>query len=107
MASIFPTSAFQVSTKKLILKTRADLHANFALSKSSGRAILMSYGGCLIALAMAVPSTLFGGIAKATDWQATDFGRAPNKEEVSLVLPLCLQYLTPQVRKTCMHIDHA
>ena len=47
---------------------------------------------------MAIPATLFGAVAKATDWEATDFGREIQADEYGLVLPLCLQYLTPQVR---------
>jgi len=62
-------------------------------SKTSNRAVLLSYGGGLIALIMTVPSVLFGAIAKATDWEKTDYGRTP--ENTSVVLPLCLQYLTP------------
>jgi len=67
-------------------------------SESSKTAVWMSFGGCFIACAMAVPSLLYGAVAKATDWSRTDFGHAPTGEdEVSLVLPLCLQYLTPPV----------
>mgnify|MGYP001497431732 CR=1 FL=1 len=44
---------------------------------------------------MTVPSVTFGMIAKAIDWTQTDFGRVPENTETSLVLPLCLQYLTP------------
>jgi len=62
-------------------------------SKTSNRAVLLSYGGGLIALIMTVPSVLFGAIAKATDWEKTDYGKIP--ENTSVVLPLCLQYLTP------------
>jgi len=62
-------------------------------SKTSKRAVLLSYGGGLIALIMTIPSVLFGAIAKATDWEKTDYGRVP--ENTSVILPLCLQYLTP------------
>lgn len=64
-------------------------------STTSKRAVLLSFGGGLIALIMTVPSVTFGMIAKATDWSKTDFGRPVNKDETGLVLPLCLQYLTP------------
>merc|ERR1712241_968545 len=43
---------------------------------------------------MAIPATLFGAVAKATDWSEIDYGQDPEKAQ--LVLPLCLQYLTPQ-----------
>lgn len=46
---------------------------------------------------MAIPSLLFGAIAKATNWEATGFGHTPAGKEGALVLPLCLHYLTPQV----------
>ncbi len=45
---------------------------------------------------MTGPSVVFGAIAKATDWKATGFGREIGPDETKLVLPLCLQYLTPQ-----------
>lgn len=64
-------------------------------SKTSTRAMLLSYGGGLIALIMTVPSFLFGAIAKATDWESTGFGKPLSDSEAKLVLPLCLQYLTP------------
>lgn len=58
----------------------------------------MSYGGGLIALIMTGPSVMFGAIAKATDWEATGYGKIPGAngaKDTGLVLPLCLQYLTP------------
>ena len=66
-------------------------------SQSSKKAQYLSYGGGLIAIVCAVPATLFGGVAKATDWTQTGFGHTPTPDEAKLVLPLCLQYLTPQV----------
>lgn len=72
-------------------------------SKTSKRAVLLSYGGGLIALIMTIPSVLFGAVAKATDWKATGipshlFNETSGKlTETSVVLPLCLQYLTPPV----------
>ena len=49
-------------------------------------------------MVMAVPATLFGAVAKATDWEATGYGKDPS-DDAKLVLPLCLQYLTPQVKE--------
>lgn len=65
-------------------------------SKTSKRAVFLSYGGGLIALIMTVPSVLFGAIAKATDWKSV-IGHDIDPENTSVVLPLCLQYLTPPV----------
>ena len=53
--------------------------------------MFLSYGGCAIAVVMAVPATLFGAVAKATDWTQTEWGHEPTADESSLVLPLCLQ----------------
>ena len=54
-----------------------------------------AYGGCVISLLMAVPPILFGAVAKATDWPSTTYGKEIHKDDYSLVLPLCLQHLTP------------
>jgi len=68
-------------------------------SQTSARAVLLSYGGGLIALFMTGPSVFFGMIALATDWEAAGYGPAPSADkevaDTNLVLPLCLQYLTP------------
>ena len=61
---------------------------------------------------MTVPSVLFGAIAKATKWEETEWGSAPKGTDTKLVLPLCLQYLTPsecnpvgypKIQKTYFH----
>ena len=79
-------------------------------SKTSRRAQILSYGGGLIALIMTAPSVLFGAIAKATDWENVPgynqtyltihnckLGTGECRDDdTKLVLPLCLQYLTPQ-----------
>jgi len=65
-------------------------------SKTATRAQMLSYGGAAIALIMTGPSVLFGAIAKATDWDQTDYPcGTPTKETSKVVLPLVLQYLTP------------
>jgi len=63
----------------------------------------MSLGGAVISALLAVPPTILGGLAKAADWTKTDFGHAPGDEanggspdELGLVLPLTLYYLTPK-----------
>ncbi|XP_033109759.1 high-affinity choline transporter 1-like isoform X2 [Anneissia japonica] len=69
------------------------------LSASSARyAQILSYSagfGCLI---MTIPSILIGAIATSTNWTATDYKR--EVEDSNLVLPLVLQYLTPQAVST-------
>ena len=42
---------------------------------------------------------IFGSISayRSTNWEETDFGHTPEGEEIGLVLPLCLKYLTPEV----------
>ncbi len=57
-------------------------------AKTSKRAQWNAYGGCAISLLMAIPPVLLGGVAKATDWAQTEFGRAPTEKEYSLILPL-------------------
>jgi len=82
-------------------------------SQTSKRAQMLSYGGGLIALIMTAPSVLFGAVAKATDWSLTGYkdnlcdgnlcagdlcdanGENCGRDDTKLVLPLCLQYLTP------------
>merc|ERR1712088_508602 len=72
---------------------------------------MLSYGGGLIALIMTAPSVLFGAIGKATDWSQTGYANTKEAQEgcilehktecaeddTKLILPLCLQYLTPPV----------
>ena len=66
-------------------------------SSSSTRAVLLSYAGGLISLGAATLASLFGAVALAADWERTGFGHAPRGTEAGLVLPLVLQYLTPNV----------
>jgi len=67
-------------------------------SKTPLRAQMLSYGGACIALIMTGPSVLFGAVARATDWSKTDYPcPAPTGKTSKVVLPLCLQYLTPPV----------
>ncbi|XP_078047035.1 choline transporter [Augochlora pura] len=66
-------------------------------SKTAGRAQLLSYvaaAGCIL---MAIPPVLIGAIAKATPWNETAYtGPYPLTErETTMILPLVLQYLTP------------
>merc|ERR1719264_1940557 len=46
---------------------------------------------------MTAPSVIFGAVAKAADWQATEYNcTAPTGSTTKVVLPLALQYLTPK-----------
>ena len=71
---------------------------------------MLSYGGGLIALIMTAPSVLFGAVGKATDWSQTGYANTKEaktgcivstgtceEDDTKLILPLCLQYLTPPV----------
>ena len=63
--------------------------------------LMFQFSG-LIALIMTAPSVLFGAIARATRWEETGYGHTPSEDgkdgfdDRKLVLPLCLQYLTPR-----------
>ncbi|XP_061397365.1 high-affinity choline transporter 1 [Musca vetustissima] len=66
-------------------------------SKTAGRAQVLSYvaaAGCIL---MAIPPVLIGAIAKATPWNETAYtGPYPlTVQETSMILPMVLQYLTP------------
>ena len=69
---------------------------------------MLSYGGGMIALIMTAPSVLFGAVGKATDWTQTGYAATKeakegciigtcDEDDTKLILPLCLQYLTPPV----------
>jgi len=65
-------------------------------SKTAMRAQMLSYGGAAIALIMTGPSVLFGAIARATNWDETEYPCGKPVDSASkVVLPLSLQYLTP------------
>ncbi|XP_011688753.1 PREDICTED: high-affinity choline transporter 1 [Wasmannia auropunctata] len=66
-------------------------------SKTAGRAQVLSYVAAIGCILMAIPPVLIGAIAKATPWNETGYnGPYPFTEtETSMILPLVLQYLTP------------
>lgn len=66
-------------------------------SKTAGRAQVLSYVAAFGCIIMAIPPVLIGAIAKATKWNETGYeGPYPFTEnETSMILPLVLQYLTP------------
>ncbi|XP_046391877.1 high-affinity choline transporter 1 isoform X2 [Ischnura elegans] len=66
-------------------------------SKSAARAQILSYVAAFGCILMAIPPVLIGAIARATPWNETDY-RGPyplTAEETSMILPMVLQYLTP------------
>lgn len=69
-------------------------------STSAWNAQLLSYIAAVGCVVMAIPSVLIGAIATVTDWNQTAYaqvGTVPIPEEnLNLILPLVLQYLTPQ-----------
>ncbi|XP_022900067.1 high-affinity choline transporter 1 [Onthophagus taurus] len=66
-------------------------------SKSAGRAQILSYVAAFGCILMAIPPVLIGAIAKSTNWNETQYkGPWPlTVEETSMILPMVLQYLTP------------
>lgn len=68
-------------------------------TKSVLRAQVLSYVAAVGCVIMSIPSILIGMVAKAAAWNETTYaGTIPiPPEETKMVLPLVLQYLTPQV----------
>lgn len=67
-------------------------------SQTGTRSVILSCGGAVIALGLSVPALMFGMVARATDWSATDYCQgSPTLDTAKFVLPLCLKYLTPPV----------
>ncbi|KAL1139531.1 hypothetical protein AAG570_006514 [Ranatra chinensis] len=66
-------------------------------SKSAGRAQILSYVAAFGCVIMAIPPVLIGAIARSTAWNETAYkGPYPLTEtETSMILPMVLQYLTP------------
>ncbi|CAB3226841.1 unnamed protein product [Arctia plantaginis] len=70
-------------------------------SKTAGRAQILSYVAAIGCIFMAIPPVLIGAIAKGTAWNETGYkgdltedGQLTS-EQTSMILPLVLQYLTP------------
>jgi len=70
-------------------------------SKSAATAEILSYLAAFGCIIMAVPPVLIGGIAKATNWEETDYYLLHNKtvpipkDDTRMILPMVLKYLTP------------
>ncbi|XP_063584984.1 high-affinity choline transporter 1-like [Penaeus indicus] len=66
-------------------------------ARSSKQAQMLSFVGSFGCFFMAVPACIIGAIAKATDWDQTDYTKdVTQKDQAKLILPLVMQYLTPQ-----------
>ncbi|XP_027208714.1 high-affinity choline transporter 1 [Penaeus vannamei] len=66
-------------------------------ARTSKQAQMLSFVGSFGCFFMAVPACIIGAIAKATDWNQTDYTKdITQKDQAKLVLPLVMQYLTPQ-----------
>lgn len=71
------------------------------LSASTVRnAQILSYVAAFGCIVMSIPSILIGAIASVTDWNQTEYAKIGTvpipDEDLNLILPLVLQYLTPQ-----------
>ncbi|XP_071948650.1 high-affinity choline transporter 1-like [Antedon mediterranea] len=64
-------------------------------AKSARYSQILSYAAAVGCMVMTIPSVLIGAIATSTNWTATDYGQEIT--DSNIVLPLVLQYLTPQV----------
>ncbi|XP_071792874.1 high-affinity choline transporter 1-like [Asterias amurensis] len=68
-------------------------------SKTAERAQALSFVAAFGCILMAIPSILIGAIGASTDWSNTtlDLSKVNPYNQTSLLLPLVIQYLTPQV----------
>ncbi|GAB6018839.1 hypothetical protein CHUAL_000500 [Chamberlinius hualienensis] len=66
-------------------------------SKSASRAQILSFVAAVGCIIMAIPSVLIGAIAKSTAWNETGYGKEVTEEDQKQILPMVLQYLTPQI----------
>ncbi|KAK8386520.1 hypothetical protein O3P69_010863 [Scylla paramamosain] len=64
-------------------------------ARSSKQAQVLSFAGSIGCIIMAVPACIIGAIAKATDWEQVGYTKDITQQK-KLVLPLVMQYLTPQ-----------
>ncbi|XP_033109809.1 high-affinity choline transporter 1-like isoform X2 [Anneissia japonica] len=64
-------------------------------AKSARNAQILSFAGSMGCLFMTIPPCLIGIVAASTNWTATDYRQ--EIKDSNIVLPLALQYLTPQV----------
>lgn len=66
-------------------------------ARTSKQAQVLSFAGSFGCIVMAIPACIIGAIAKATDWGQTTYTKdITADDQKKLVLPLVMQYLTPQ-----------
>ena len=69
------------------------------LKKTTPRARILSIGGGIICIIMVIPAIYFGAVAKATNWDLTDFPCGEPKGKI--VVPAVLQ-----VQRTVIYIPY-
>ncbi|KAF0027903.1 hypothetical protein F2P81_020644 [Scophthalmus maximus] len=74
-----------------------DFHQRTLSASSSASAKLRCYAAAVLIPTFGIPPVLIGAVAASTDWNSTSYGSPSPFErgQTGLILPLCLQHLTP------------
>ncbi|TNN22643.1 High-affinity choline transporter 1 [Liparis tanakae] len=74
-----------------------DFHQRTLSASSSSTAKLRCYAAAFLIPTFGIPPALIGAVAASTDWNLTSYGSPSPFErgQTGLILPLCLQHLTP------------
>ncbi|XP_042358602.1 high-affinity choline transporter 1-like [Plectropomus leopardus] len=74
-----------------------DFHQRTLSASSSATAKLRCYAAAFLIPTFGIPPVLIGAVAASTDWNLTSYGSPSPFErgQTGLILPLCLQHLTP------------